>query len=102
MESRKHEILSVYSVKTNFSDLLLLCRLTAKFKNGKEASDDFVVRVVFKGDTNLEPKSSLYKIYAVSFLERGVNCVYLLLHQDSLPWLRAIHDKEPFAAAHSK
>jgi len=83
MESRNHEILSVYSVKTDFSDILLLCRLTAKFKNGKEASDDFVVRVVFIGDTSLEPKGSLYKIYA-----------------DSLPWLRAIHDKEPFASAH--
>ena len=76
MELRKHEILSVYSVKTDFSDILLLCRLTAKFKNGKEASDDFVVRVVFIGNTSLEPKGSLYKIYAVSSLKRRAICVF--------------------------
>jgi len=73
MESRKHSILRVYTSTADFSDLLLVGSLTAKFKNGKEATDEFIVRLVFKGDTSTDPKASLYQIWA-----------------DSAPWLKAI------------
>lgn len=66
MDSRKHEVLRVYSSKNDFSDLLLIGRLSARFKNGKEVTDDFIVRLVFQGDTGLDPKGSLYQIWAVS------------------------------------
>ncbi|KAH6718655.1 hypothetical protein BKA61DRAFT_668996 [Leptodontidium sp. MPI-SDFR-AT-0119] len=73
MDSRKHEVLRVYSSKNDFSDLLLIGRLSAKFKNGKEVTDDFIVRLVFQGDTGLNPKGSLYQIWA-----------------DSAPWVKVI------------
>jgi len=74
MDSRKHEVLHVYSSKNDFSDLLLLCKLSAKFKNGKEVTDEFVVRIILQGNTSVNPKGSLYQIWA-----------------DSAPWLKAIH-----------
>ncbi|PVH76695.1 hypothetical protein DL98DRAFT_574246 [Cadophora sp. DSE1049] len=73
MDSRKHEVLRVYTSKNDFSDLLLIGKLSAKFKNGKEVTDEFIVRLVFQGDTELNPKGSLYQIWA-----------------DSAPWLKAI------------
>jgi len=68
MESRKHSVLRVYTSNPDFSDLLLIGSLSAKFKNGKEATDEFVARLVFKGDTSIDPKGSLYQIWAVRFL----------------------------------
>ena len=66
MDSRKHEVLRVYSSKNDFSDLLLIGKLSAKFKNGREVTDEFIVRLVFRGDTTVNPKGSLYQIWAVS------------------------------------
>ncbi|KAH8761734.1 hypothetical protein BGZ57DRAFT_858122 [Hyaloscypha finlandica] len=74
MDSRKHEVLRVYSSNNDFSDLLLIGKLSAKFKNGREVTDEFIVRLVFRGDTTVNPKGSLYQIWA-----------------DSAPWLKAIH-----------
>lgn len=70
MDSRKHEVLRVYSSKNDFSDLLIIGKLSAKFKNGKEVTDDFIVRLVFQGDTAISPKGSLYQIWAVSQAHR--------------------------------
>jgi hypothetical protein len=66
METRKHEVLRVYSNKADFSDLLFIGKLTAKFKNGKEASDEFIVRLVFEDDPSVKPPiGKLYQIWAV-------------------------------------
>jgi len=74
METRKHEVLRVYSNKADFSDILFIGKLTAKFKNGNEASDEFVVRLVFENDPNVKPPiGKLYQIWA-----------------DSAPWIKAM------------
>lgn len=66
MDDRKHEVLRVYSSKPDFSDILIVAKLYAKFKNGKEATDEFIANIIFKGDTSKDPKGSLYTIWAVS------------------------------------
>jgi hypothetical protein len=73
MESRQHSVLRVYSSKVDGSDLLIIGNLKAKFKNGKEAEDQFIIRLTFEGDTSVAPKGSLYQIWA-----------------DSAIWLKAI------------
>jgi hypothetical protein len=65
METRKHEVSRVYSSKPDFSDLLFIGKLTATFKSGRSASDEFVVRLTFEGDPAVNPKGSLYQIWAV-------------------------------------
>lgn len=67
MDSRKHTLLRVYTSKNDFSDLLLLATMDVKFKNGNEVTGEFTVRVTFEGDTSVDPKGTLYQIYAVSY-----------------------------------
>lgn len=68
MESRKHELLRVYTSNSDFSDLLLIGKLSANFKNGKEATDEFIVRLVLEGETTHNPKGSLYQVWGVGLL----------------------------------
>lgn len=65
METRKHEVLRVYTHKPDFSDLLFIGKLSATFKNGKSATEEFVVRLTVEGDPATNPKGSLYQIWAV-------------------------------------
>jgi hypothetical protein len=66
MEERRHELLRVFTSKKDFSDLLLICKLKATLKNGNEVSGEFISHLVFKGDTSVDPKGSLYTIWNVS------------------------------------
>lgn len=66
METRKHQVLRVYTAKQDGSDLLIIGNLTAKFKNGKEATDDFIAQIVLDGTTSSNPKGTLYKVWADS------------------------------------
>jgi hypothetical protein len=66
MQERRHQLLRVFTSKQDFSDLLLVCKLTAKLKNGNEVSGEFISHLVFEGDTNVHPKGSLYTIWNVS------------------------------------
>lgn len=66
MVSRSHEVLRVYTMNQDFSDILLIGRVTAKFKNGKEVEHEFTARIVFEGDTRVDPKGTLYQIWVVS------------------------------------
>jgi hypothetical protein len=67
MDDRKHEVLRVYTSKPDFSDILIVGKLYAKFKNGNEATDEFIANITFEGDTGTDPKGSLYRIWAASF-----------------------------------
>lgn len=66
MEERRHELVRVFTSKKDFSDLLLICKLTAKLKNGNDVTGEFVSHLVFEGDTNVDPKGKLYTIWNVS------------------------------------
>lgn len=90
MESRKHEVLRVYSIKSDFSDLLFVGKLSAKFKNGKEASDEFIVRLVFHGDTSVKPIGKLYQIWAVRCYPTPNVIIITDACQDSAPWVKAM------------
>lgn len=79
MQERRHELLRVFTSKQDFSDLLLVCKLTAKLKNGNEVSGEFISRLVFHGNTHVDPKGSLYTIWNVS-----TPCIYRVF-ADSVP-----------------
>ncbi|OQV00122.1 hypothetical protein CLAIMM_05660 [Cladophialophora immunda] len=66
ISSRKHEVLQVYPGKQDYSDLVLIGRLTAGLKNGNEVVTEFIAQIHFQGDTSTNPKGTLYKVWGVS------------------------------------
>ncbi|EXJ63297.1 uncharacterized protein A1O5_11618 [Cladophialophora psammophila CBS 110553] len=63
ISSRKHEVLQVYPGQKDYSDLMLIGRLTAGLKNGNEVVTDFIAQIHFQGDTSKDPKGTLYKVW---------------------------------------
>ena len=55
----------MFTSRKDFSDLLLICKLNATLKNGNDVSGEFIVHLVFKGDTSVDPKGSLYILWSV-------------------------------------
>jgi hypothetical protein len=64
IETRKHEVLSVYTAKEDFSNILLVGKLAAGLKNGKEVVSEFIARVEFI-ETESSPKATLYEVWTV-------------------------------------
>ncbi|KIW90895.1 uncharacterized protein Z519_08678 [Cladophialophora bantiana CBS 173.52] len=61
ISSRKHEVLQVYPGQKDYSDLMLIGRLTAGLKN--EVVTEFIAQIHFQGDTSKDPKGTLYKVW---------------------------------------
>ncbi|KAH8812892.1 hypothetical protein F5884DRAFT_899111 [Xylogone sp. PMI_703] len=64
MDTRRHDLLRVYTKKADFSDLILVCNFTALLKTGNAVSEEFIVNLIFRGDTSTNPKGCLYKIWS--------------------------------------
>ena len=58
-------MLNVYIAKKDFSNILIIGKLSAGLKNGKEVLSEFVARIVFVG-LKSRPKVSLYEVWAAS------------------------------------
>jgi hypothetical protein len=57
-------VLSVYIAKEDFSNIVLIGKLSAGLKNGKEAVSDFVAHLEFT-DVDGSPKATLYEVWTV-------------------------------------
>jgi hypothetical protein len=66
IETRKHEVLNVYIAKEDFSDILLIGKLAAGLKNGKDVVSEFVAHLEFT-DTKSSPKATLYEVWTVRY-----------------------------------
>jgi hypothetical protein len=56
----------VYTSKRDYTDILLVGRLDAKYKNGNDLSTEFVARVAFEVQGGGQVKASLYQVWVVS------------------------------------
>lgn len=75
IETRNHEVLSVYTAKEDFSDIVLVGKLSAGLKNGKELVSEFVAHIEFT-DVESSMKATLYEVWTVRFDRNnlGGNC----------------------------
>jgi hypothetical protein len=64
IDTRKHEVLNVYIAKEDFSNMVLIGKLTAGLKNGREVVSEFVARLEFT-DVESSPKATLYEVWTV-------------------------------------
>ncbi|KAM5346083.1 hypothetical protein ACJ41O_009088 [Fusarium nematophilum] len=76
IERRNHEVLRVYTASSNYSDILLVGKLTVDFKNGNQVVAEFIARVLFAEGTESDPKATLYQVWG-----------------DSAPWAKAMASK---------
>ncbi|KAK7883476.1 hypothetical protein LTR67_011226 [Exophiala xenobiotica] len=76
-KDRRHEPLQIYTMKADYSDILVFGRLQSWFKTGEVVDVEFIAGITFKGDTAGDPKCSLYRVWG-----------------DSAPWVKAMSKKD--------
>lgn len=64
-ESRKHEVLQVFCGKADYSDIIMVGKLTAGLTNGNKVVTEFIAHIEFEGDMETSPKGTLYKVWGV-------------------------------------
>ena len=64
--SRKHTVFKVYTIKKDFSDIVILGKLDSTMKNEKSFEMEFAAQVVFANPESKSPVTTSYKIWAVS------------------------------------
>ncbi|OQV08543.1 hypothetical protein CLAIMM_12798 isoform 2 [Cladophialophora immunda] len=73
MDRRRHEVVQVFTARTDYSDVLIQGKITATFKNKQEVSGEFTAQILFDDGSAAEPKALLYKTWA-----------------DTAPWIKAM------------
>lgn len=66
-DRRRHEPTQIYTSKADYSDILVFGTLKSWFKNGEIVDVEFVAGITFDGDTLVDPKFSLYRVWGVSY-----------------------------------
>jgi hypothetical protein len=66
--TREHQVLRVYISKRDYTDILLVCKLNAKYNNGNDLSEEFAARVAFEVLEDGQVKAILYQVWAVRVL----------------------------------
>jgi hypothetical protein len=69
VRSRKHTVFKVYTIKKDFSDILVLGKLDSIMKNGKSFEMEFAAQVIFANPESKTPVTTSYKIWAVSMAQ---------------------------------
>ena len=64
--TRKHEILRVYTEKRDYTDIMLIGKLDAKYKNGNNLSSEFAARATFEVQGDGKVKANSYQVWVVS------------------------------------
>lgn len=55
----------MFSGKADYSDIILIGKLTAVLKNGNKVETEFIAQIQFEGDMETDPKGTLYKVWGV-------------------------------------
>ncbi|OQU99369.1 hypothetical protein CLAIMM_05007 [Cladophialophora immunda] len=70
-KDRRHEPLHIYTIKADYSEIIVLGQLKSWFKNGEIVDVEFVGGITFSGDTSKDPLCSLYRVWGVSEIANG-------------------------------
>lgn len=74
-ESRKHEVLQVFCGKADYSDIIMVGKLTAGLTNGNQVVTEFIAHIEFEGDMETSPKGTLYKVWGYVVDSVGITCL---------------------------
>lgn len=64
--SRQHEVLQIFTYKSDYSEILLIGKLTAVLKNNNTVVTEFIAQIQFEGEMQKQPQGTLYKVWGVS------------------------------------
>lgn len=65
VKTRKHTLFKVYTIKKDFSDILILGKLDSTMKNERSFEMEFVAQVLFAHPQSEKPVALNYKVWAV-------------------------------------
>ena len=65
VQSRKHVVSKVYTLKKDFSEIMILGNLESTMKNGQSFEMEFTAQTIFHGVTSDKPKAIHYCVWAV-------------------------------------
>lgn len=71
IQSRRHELLKVYTDSETAEDLLVLGQVTVGYNSGEKKRGEFTARIRLIGTKTSRPKVKLYKVWMVSWTELG-------------------------------
>ena len=65
IDTRRHEVLKVYTTNTEADDLLLIGRVTVGYKNGETKEGEFIGRIKISYRHISHPRTQLYKVWMI-------------------------------------